>query len=176
MCRNEATRTELLNAIGPDRSDEERSPVVESVEHLLQKMAAAGNRRCDPVRSIQSYLGDRWSSLIMHLLSSGDLRFNELRRLIVIVAAEHEISPRQLTLKLRVLERDGLLARHISSGSPSRIEYKLTHLGRGAYAHFNALVQWAEQANGAIRSARMAYDMNHQDAAQLQKQEEECES
>jgi DNA-binding HxlR family transcriptional regulator len=160
----------VRESISPDRPADEHRRHVDKIDDLLRKMAQFGNRREDPVRTIQAYLGDRWSSLIMHLLSGGMLRFNELKRLIAIVSAEHDISHRQLTLKLRVLERDGLLTRHVTDDVPLRVEYQLTALGHGAYARFDALVRWAEQANGAIRAARLAYDADHSDSASLMKQ------
>jgi DNA-binding HxlR family transcriptional regulator len=82
---------------------------------------------------IQGCLGDRWSSLIMHLLSGGMLRHVELRRLICAVSAEHDISQRLFTLKLKVLERDGLVARTVTVDVPPRVEYALTDLGGAAY-------------------------------------------
>ena len=84
-----------------------------------------------------------------------------------VVSAEHDISQRMLTLKLRVMERDGLIERQVTSDVPPRTEYRLTTLGSQAYTHFTALVRWAEQASAAIRSARMAYDRQHPESAQL---------
>ena len=103
----------------------------------------------------------------MHLLSGGMLRHTELRRLIRVVSAEHDISQRVLTLKLRVLERDGLVARSVTYDVPPRVEYRLTELGETAYGHFAALVRWAEQATPAIRAARLDHDRRHPDSAAL---------
>jgi DNA-binding HxlR family transcriptional regulator len=164
----------VREVISSDRPADARRRHVDRIDDLLRKMAQFGNRREDPVRTIQAYLGDRWSSLIMHLLSNGMLRFNELKRLIAVVSAEHDISHRQLTLKLRVLERDGLLTRHVTDDLPPRVEYQLTELGHGAYARFDALVRWTEQANGAIRAARRAYDVCHPDSASLIKQSDDA--
>jgi len=158
---------EALDAIATDRDAAERARHADNVQALLANMATFGNRRSDPVRMIQSYLGDRWSSLIMHLLRGGMLRHTELRRLICAVSAEHDISQRMLTLRLRILERDGLIARTVTDDVPPRVEYRLTALGEAAYDRFAALVQWAEQATASIRQARKAYDQCHPDAARL---------
>ena len=83
------------------------------------------------------------------------LRHADLRRLIGIVSAEREISQRVLTLKLRMLERDGLIARQTTADVPPRVEYRLTPLGQGLYAHFAGFVRWAEQASEAERRAQM---------------------
>lgn len=156
---------EALDAIGTDRADRDLRRHADNLCELLHNMARFGNRRSDPVRMIQAYLGDRWSSLIMHLLSGGMLRFVELRRLIRIVSAEHDISQQVLTMKLRTLERDGLVARHVTADVPPRVEYQLSALGLAAYDHFAALVRWSEQASSVIRAARRDYDRRHPDDA-----------
>jgi DNA-binding HxlR family transcriptional regulator len=156
-----------LDAIAADRSDSARALHARNLGTLLRNMARFGNRRDDPVRMVQGYLGDRWSSLVMHLLSGGMLRFTELRRLIRLCSAEQDISQRVLTLKLRVLERDGLVDRHVTDDQPPRVEYRLTALGQGAYEHFAALVHWSEQASSGIRAARRDFDARHPDSAAM---------
>jgi DNA-binding HxlR family transcriptional regulator len=164
---HDARRSEVLNAIGRDRDEAQWERHAANLETLLSNMAQYGNQRTDPVRMHQAFLGDRWSSLVMHLLSGGMLRFTELRRLIGLVSAEHGISQRVLTLKLRVLERDGLLARHVTDDVPPRVEYRLTDLGVEAYALFTAQVRWSERATALIRTARRDYDARHPDGPTL---------
>lgn len=161
---------DAVDAIAADRDEPAHRRHAQNLTALTRNMARFGNQRGDPVRMIQGYLGDRWSSLVMHLLSGGMLRFNELRRLIALVSAEHEISARMLSLKLRVLERDGLLSRHVTDDVPPRVEYELTALGLAAYEHFAALVRWSEQASSLIRAARRDYDAQHPDAESLVRQ------
>jgi hypothetical protein len=43
-------------------------------------------------------------------------------------------------------------------------------MGHQAYAHYLALLRWAEQATPAIRAARAAYDLQHPDSAALLQQ------
>ena len=163
----ETIADDVLEVISHERPDCERRRHAENLAELVTNMARFGNRREDPVRMVQSFLGDRWSSLVMHLLSGGMLRFTELRRLIGAVSAEKEISSRMLTLKLRLMERDGLIVRHVTDGTQHRVEYRLTELGEGAYAQFLSMVRWSEQATQSIRSARRAYDALHPDAVSL---------
>jgi len=160
----------MLSAIGIDRSEDQRQRHIDNLSTLLANMARHGNRRDDPVRTTPAYLGDRWSSLVMHLLSGGMLRHTELRRLIALVSAEQDISQRVLTLKLRVLERDGMVDRRVTDDVPPRVEYHLTPMGAEVYAHFVAMVRWAEQASPAIRAARSDYDLRHPDGAALAQQ------
>ena len=161
---------EALGAIAAGRDGTHAA----NLKALLAGMATYGNLRGDPVRTLPAYLGDRWSSLVMHLLHGGMLRHAELRRLIQVVSAEHEISQRMLTLKLRVLERDGLIARTVTTDVPPHVEYRLTPLGQAGYAHFAALLRWAEQSSAAIRAARQAYDHGNPDAAELLRDASGC--
>lgn len=158
---------EALQQIAHDRDHRSLQQHAANLSDLVRSMAQYGNRRGDPVRMMQSYLGDRWSSLIMHLLSGGMLRHTELRQLIRTVSAERDISQRVLTLKLRILERDGLVERTVTHDQPPRSEYQLTPLGQTAYRHFSALVEWAEGATATVRQARERYDREHPDSAAM---------
>ncbi|KAB2861809.1 MAG: helix-turn-helix transcriptional regulator, partial [Bauldia sp.] len=54
---------------------------------------------CQGVSDVLSRVGDKWTVLVVELLSDGPMRFNELRRLI------GNISQKMLTTTLRGLER-----------------------------------------------------------------------
>ena len=79
---------------------------------------------CVFVREVLTRVGDKWSVLAIVLLGDGAQRFSELQRAI------EGISQRMLTLTLRGLERDGLVARTIYPTVPPRVDYALTPLGR----------------------------------------------
>lgn len=158
---------ESLAALSRDRDASAWRSHADNLNGLLHAMAAHGKLRHDPVRTVPSFFGDRWSSLIMNLLIGGMLRHAELRRLICIVSSEGDISQRMMTLKLRLLERDGLVARNVTADVPPRVEYELTPLGLGAYEQYLAVLHWSEQATPSIRAARAAYDATHADAAAL---------
>jgi DNA-binding HxlR family transcriptional regulator len=66
---------------------------------------------CRAVSEVLARVGDKWTVLVVSLLGDGSKRFNELRR------GLGSISQRMLTLTLKDLERDGLVAR--ASLSPS---------------------------------------------------------
>jgi DNA-binding HxlR family transcriptional regulator len=66
----------------------------------------------------------KWTPLIVHDLSEGPRRFMEL---------EHScpgISPRTLSERLDMLERQGVALRRSYPESPPRVEYELTEKGR----------------------------------------------
>jgi DNA-binding HxlR family transcriptional regulator len=106
-----------------------------------------------PVRDIMDRFGDKWSLLaILNLGYSGKTRFNELKNKI------DGISQRMLTVTLRTLERDGLIARQIYAEVPPRVEYELTFLGQSLLQKILDLAQWASGSVGEIINARAAYD------------------
>ena len=107
---------------------------------------------CTPVREILSRVGDKWSILVVMLLSERPWRFNELKRSI------EGMSQRMLTLTLRNLERDGLATRTVYPTVPPSVEYALTPLGRSLCAPVVALGLWAQEHNGQIDAARRRYD------------------
>src|ERR1700736_3406143 len=70
---------------------------------------------CRGVASILARVGDKWSVLIIMLLGNGQRSFNEIVRMV------GAISQRMLTLKLRGLERDGLVTRSVFPTIPPRV-------------------------------------------------------
>lgn len=107
---------------------------------------------CLAVREVLNRVGDKWSVLIVGLLSDGPKRFSELRRMI------EGISQRMLTLTLRGLERDGLVKRTVYPTIPPRVEYQLTDLGRTLRKPIQSLARWAQENREAIQLARNRYD------------------
>jgi len=107
--------------------------------------------RC-PIRDVLDKLGDKWTTLILIALAVRPRRFSELRRTVP------DISKRMLTRALRVLERDGLVTRHVFATKPPTVEYRLTDLGRSLLEPLAALVSWAEQSHDGVRQARSRYD------------------
>jgi len=107
--------------------------------------------RC-PVRGILDRLGDKWTTLIVILLTLRPHRFSEIRRAIP------DISKRMLTQTLRDLERDGLIARRVFPTKPPSVDYRLTELGETLLEPLAALVAWAENSQDKIAASRAAYD------------------
>lgn len=107
---------------------------------------------CTKVAPILQRIGDKWSILIVMMLSGGPRRFNELKRAI------GGISQRMLTLSLRGLERDGLVTRTVTPTIPPRVDYALTPLGRSLKGPVTAIGDWANQNHVAIEDSRLRYD------------------
>jgi DNA-binding HxlR family transcriptional regulator len=104
------------------------------------------------VADVLSRIGDKWTVYVVRLLSDGTMRFNEIKRAIPA------ISQRMLTLTLRGLERDGLVARTVYPTIPPRVDYELTELGRTLIATLSALGDWALSNRAKVEKARTAFD------------------
>jgi DNA-binding HxlR family transcriptional regulator len=123
----------------------------------LEQMAADGVRRDDPIREVLARLGDKWSPLLLLLLAAGSFRHATLRRLVGLTSAEGRISQRMLTLRLRSLERDGLVRRQLIDTHPPGVRYEITTVGRGLVAQIESLMEWTRQHEAEIRRARAAF-------------------
>lgn len=108
----------------------------------------ADDRRA--VREVLTLVGDKWSVVVMGLLYHGPRRFSDIRRNV------KGISQRILTLKLRHLERDGLVTRTVYPSVPPRVEYELTPLGLTLLGPVQSLVTWATTHRVDIQAARDA--------------------
>lgn len=83
----------------------------------------AVDETCPVCRTAEIVCG-KWTLLLVKELSEGNSRFCELERQLT------GISPRTLSLRLRALEEEGILARHTYPEVPPRVEYVLTDKGR----------------------------------------------
>jgi DNA-binding HxlR family transcriptional regulator len=106
-------------------------------------------------REVLDRIGDKWSLHVVHQLGGPrPRRFSELRRGI------EGISQRMLTVTLRGLERDGLVARTVHPTVPPRVEYTLTPLGRTMLDTACELINWADAHLPEIHASQAAYDRN----------------
>ncbi|KFC61720.1 putative transcriptional regulator, HxlR family [Devosia sp. LC5] len=111
---------------------------------------AAAN--CKALGRILDRIGDKWTVLVVEVLTHGPLRFNAMQR------AVPGISHRMLTLTLRGLERDGLVQRTAFPTIPPRVEYALTEAGHSLKAPLQALVSWARSRQEGIETAQLLFD------------------
>ncbi len=92
-----------------------------------------------PIHFVLGILGSKWSVLILRELLSGDRRTHEL------LEALPGISSKTLTLRLRELEKHGLLARRVFPEVPPHVEYSLTEKGLQVQPVMIALKKLGEQ-------------------------------
>jgi DNA-binding HxlR family transcriptional regulator len=81
------------------------------------------NADCPVCRTAAIVCG-KWTMLVIRDLADGCARFCELERSLA------GISPRTLSLRLRALEEEGIVARRTFPEVPPRVEYQLTEKGR----------------------------------------------
>jgi DNA-binding HxlR family transcriptional regulator len=102
--------------------------------------------------SVLSHIGDKWSLVLLGMLSMKPMRYTELAERIP------KISRRMLTVTLRQLERDGLVERQVNSGPQPWFEYAVTELGQTLIVPVRALADWALQNIDLITANRTSYD------------------
>jgi DNA-binding HxlR family transcriptional regulator len=93
-------------------------------------------------------IGQRWTGAIISGLMGGPARFADLR------AGIPEISDRMLSERLRVLEAEGLVLRHVTPETPVRVEYELTEKGHALEKALAAVGRWAERLRASGGRAR----------------------
>ena len=101
-----------------------------------------------PTRRVLDLIADKWTTLVIYLLSDGTMRYGEIQKAI------GGISQKMLTQTLRRLEEDGLVKRTVFPVVPPRTEYELTPLGRTLQEPLKALCSWAVQHMSEVEQAR----------------------
>jgi len=152
-----ATKFELIS----QNSKDYRPQTLKGLLDLAADMDANNVDIEGPVREVFSLLGDKWSKLILLVLATGTYGHARLRRTLEILAYESEISQRILTLKLRSLERDGLIIRSSSNDIPPRVNYSLSAIGNELVEKIQDLIEWINHNQSAINSARKTYDADN---------------
>jgi len=85
-----------------------------------------------------SVIGGLWKPLILFHLLRSKKRFMELTRLMP------NTTQRMLTLQLRELEIDGIIARKVYPQVPPKVEYELTPFGKTLAPVLVSLKEWGE--------------------------------
>jgi DNA-binding HxlR family transcriptional regulator len=114
-------------------------------------VSALASEAC-PVSEVLDHVSGKWSIGILVAAAQGPVRFTELERSI------RGISRRMLTLKLRKLERDGLLIRTVYPVVPPKVEYTLTEMARELHGSLLELTDWAKRHGSTVAAAQAAYD------------------
>lgn len=159
----EAAVNSLRQIFRQDRSGTDHGEALRRLETMVRNMASDDTRRDEPMREVFARLGDKWSTLLMHLLRTGNYRHALLRRLVSAVGIEGRISQRMLTLRLRSLERDGLISRRVIETHPPGVEYVLTPLGHDLTQRIESMMQWIREHQQQIRDARRHFDQTNTD-------------
>ena len=84
-------------------------------------------------------IGSRWTGAILQTLLQGRTRYA------IIKSAIPDITDRMLSERLRSLEGEDLVSRHVVPESPIRVEYELTVKGRELQDALREIGNWAER-------------------------------
>ena len=85
-------------------------------------------------------IGKRWTgAIIVVLLEGGAMRFSEIAQSIP------QLSDRLLSERMKELEARGIVERHVREGSPARVEYSLTDMGRELAPALQQLKSWSHR-------------------------------
>lgn len=82
-------------------------------------------------------LQQKWSLAIVHALTGGKMRFNEL------AAAVGGANSRTMRVRLKTLEDEGIVSRHVVATMPPWVEYELTPKGQELRAVMESIAAWA---------------------------------
>jgi len=105
-----------------------------------------------PTRLVLDRIADKWTVLLLSLLSQRPYRFNELRREI------GGLTQKMASQTLKGLERDGLVTRKVTPTVPVTVEYSITPLGRTLGETVDQLRIWAETHMPDVAKAQKQYD------------------
>lgn len=101
-----------------------------------------------PFVTAQKLLQGKWAILILHALSEGTKRFNDLERDIHITHAT-------LSSQLKYMEKEGLVHRTVYPEVPPRVEYSLTAMGRRFAPVLRSIQTWGEEYIEFLKENRM---------------------
>src|SRR5450755_2953330 len=106
-----------------------------------------------PTRIVLDRIADKWTVLVLGLLSENPLRFNEIRRRI------EGLTQKMLSQTLKALERDGMVSRKATLAVPICVEYAITPLGRTLAETVDGLRLWAQTHFDEVVKAQKRYDL-----------------
>ena len=120
----------------------------------MRSLSPGGNAYAGtcPTRMVLDRIADKWAVLVLGLLGSRPVRFNQLRRQI------EGISQKMLSQTLKSLERDGLVSRKAIPTVPVTVEYSITPLGETLSATVDSLRIWAETHMEQVMLSQQHYD------------------
>ncbi len=99
---------------------------------------------CSQYHHAVELIGKRWSGAILFVMIAGPLRFSEIRHLVP------DLSDRLLSERLKELEAEGVVERHVYDEIPVRVEYRLTDKGHALEPVLRDLKSWANKWVGPM--------------------------
>jgi DNA-binding HxlR family transcriptional regulator len=97
-----------------------------------------GMKRC-PVDNTSKLIGKKFTVLIIRNMMSNQTRFNQF------IESIEGINPKTLSIRLKEMEKDGLIHREIYHETPIRIEYYLTEKGKALKSILDQMAMFSLQ-------------------------------
>jgi DNA-binding HxlR family transcriptional regulator len=103
-----------------------------------------------PATGAIDLVAHKWTMHILFKLrqAGGPVRFRRLQQM------TGPITQKELTKRLRELERSGLVHRRVYAEVPPRVEYRLTELGGTLMPALEAFSAWAQKSGPAVAEHR----------------------
>lgn len=101
--------------------------------------------QCRRATGVVELVGRRWSSAILFALARGASRFGEILGMVI------GLSDRLLAVRLKELERAGLVVRIVEPTTPVTVRYRLTARGDELMAALQPLVRYGQRWEAASR-------------------------
>jgi DNA-binding HxlR family transcriptional regulator len=135
---SETASTNTLDGADQVSPKDPPPPTVRAGGNPAKAAGRAGSQGvCPYFHQAVELVGKRWTGAIVGVLLPGPRRFSEISQAIP------QISDRLLSTRLRELEAEGLVERHVLPGSPVRVEYALTSKGHALEPAIAQLKIWA---------------------------------
>jgi DNA-binding HxlR family transcriptional regulator len=106
-------------------------------EKFLKALDNYDNLKACPIALGFRILGKRWTIEVIRELFLGKTKFNELQKNVP------GVNPRMLALRLKELEDVGLIKRDVFPGTPVKIDYSLSQLGRDVIPVMYAMAEFS---------------------------------
>ena len=96
---------------------------------------------CPHLHEAVELVGKRWTGAIVYVLlaTRTPMRFSEIGQSVP------SLSDRLLSERMKELEARGIVERHVHAGSPARVEYELTSMGRELAPALRELRRWGQR-------------------------------
>ena len=114
-------------------------------DEALDGFSKAEKFYCD-VEATLAVIGGKWKGIILYHLLEEKKRFNQFRKLMP------GVTQRMLTLQLRELENDGVVARKVYTEVPPKVEYSLTEFGRTPEPIIMSMKDWGAEYSKRLRN------------------------
>lgn len=109
----------------------------QAIAHEGESVAARRESCCSAYHQAVELIGKRWTGAILFVLMEGPLRFSEVKVLVP------DLSDRLLSERMKELEAEGIVERHVIDDMPVRVEYCLTAKGHALEPAVRSLKVWA---------------------------------